>query len=77
VGQSRDVLALLPALTLHAAPAAWYRWESQLDTPGLRPNIARACLDPGRRALPRRRLPSATLTALAHCPLRRLAKDTA
>lgn len=30
-GQAAIVLALLPALTLHAAPAAWYRWESPLD----------------------------------------------
>ena len=25
------MLALLTASTLHAAPAAWYWWESQLD----------------------------------------------
>lgn len=30
-GKAAIVFALLPALTLHAAPAAWYRWESQLD----------------------------------------------
>ena len=46
-------------------------------TPGLRPNIAGGRLDPGQRALPRRRLPSTTLTAPVYCPLRRLAKDTA
>ena len=30
-GKAAIVFALLPALTLHAAPAAWYRWESPLD----------------------------------------------